>query len=440
MNALSFIQANLTEIGLAVAILSLIVSAIGTFRSDIDADLLADQDSLGELAEELRGGIAETYIRAVQSTLDFATRLWGDKLLGQDAFVRSLQISIVYPTVATMLCWLVFNVHTVGGVTTFADGLDLGGRVLTLVPVLLGSASLAYGVRLGITGNDTWKNRPDHFLTKLFGEDRVDEQLSTIFMFGPMVILVIMHHFVPAFFAPSWPSIFVGVAVMFSPLWVATAMVGGAVLLAVGGAIAYAVGYSYVTDSFTSSILLLLVLPVTNALADFFSVGATRYFLQRAVTKGAALGAILFHLVLDIGVGLICLTLLIAANVAALTFWSNVFPNTLFFNWDIYLNQIAREPTAGVALFLMVLTTLLPTMVHIVAGLGAVIAQGSRLSRRQARVIEEWQATGATPSLKQRRQVAKRINRARFFGYALATILFFAVPLGLYTLVAPLVA
>ncbi|MEM9350270.1 MAG: hypothetical protein AAGA47_08415 [Pseudomonadota bacterium] len=134
---------------------------------------------------------------------------------------------------------------------------------------------------------------------------------------------------------------------------------------------------------------------------------------------------------IDLFLAAACLTALLAVTIAVLEAWAFLAPRTLVFSWSDYWAGILADPTTGTALYLMVATTLIPTLVHVVAGLGAVLTQSSRLLTRQAREIEGWTDV---PALITRRDTARAISRAKALGLAIATAIIGGFCIGLWWL------
>lgn len=177
----------------------------------------------------------------------------------------------------------------------------------------------------------------------------------------------------------------------------------------IAGAFAVALGVTtFDTEQISVSAILiafLVVLPLLNALADLLSLAATRWFFGYVAPEGAgdqtprraSLLLILSQLGFDLVAAVACL-LLLGTIVGALELWGQVSPATLPLDWRNYLAEMRLRPAAGLALYLMLMTTLVPTAVHAAAGLGAVFTHRSRLLRRVADQLETAQESGQFPS------------------------------------------
>lgn len=131
-------------------------------------------------------------------------------------------------------------------------------------------------------------------------------------------------------------------------------------------------------------------------------------------------------------VALACLALLLGSILGGLDIWARLSPASLPFDWRLYRDTIRADPSAGWALYLMVLTTLLPTAIHVVAGLGALLTHKSRLRRRVADRLQAALTVSADLIVRERGELVSQIHRASLWGYGAA--LFVTVPLTLAVL------
>ncbi|NRB18007.1 MAG: hypothetical protein HRU33_10695, partial [Rhodobacteraceae bacterium] len=112
-----------------------------------------------------------------------------------------------------------------------------------------------------------------------------------------------------------------------------------------------------------------LLLPLLNALADMISVAATRKFLNLMAQSSERGWNFAFEILSDFLIALLCLFALVWSLTQALELWQHIHPASLPFDWRAYRGQIIPDTQTGGMLYLMVLTTLLPTLLHV--GLGA---------------------------------------------------------------------
>lgn len=71
----------------------------------------------------------------------------------------------------------------------------------------------------------------------------------------------------------------------------------------------------------------------------------------------------------------------------------------------------------------MAVTTLIPTFVHVVAGLGAIVTQKSQLLAPVAELLDEKLADGTALLRYDQRKVLRAVFRAEMAGYFIALLL-----------------
>ena len=95
-----------------------------------------------------------------------------------------------------------------------------------------------------------------------------------------------------------------------------------------------------------------------------------------------------------------------------LEFWAWLSPDSLLFDWRAYWAETRADPSQGTMLYLMLVTTLIPTILHVVAGLGAVVVQrGHWLDR----VADELEAAEDPLSVSAINRLTARVRNAQFF-------------------------
>jgi hypothetical protein len=197
-------------------------------------------------------------------------------------------------------------------------------------------------------------------------------------------------------------------------------------VFAVAGAGVVAVAFAE-TELSTIWFLFFALLPILNALADWISVAATRWFLAE-ITEQEKMPdppLILWDLFLDFLVAAMSLLGLIASIIVALELWDLLFPETLLFDWRAYWGAFRADWTQGTALYLMCLTTLIPTILHLIAGIGAFFSHKSRLMHRIADDLDRCIADPdpKRPDLNDIDDALKGLRRATFWGYSLSSLL-----------------
>ncbi len=129
-------------------------------------------------------------------------------------------------------------------------------------------------------------------------------------------------------------------------------------------AVAVAVFSAVAGDLQTASLFgfFYVLLPLANATADWSSVSVTRWFLQAARDHRQQGLVLIGATALDLMAGLACLGLLLAGLVSLLELWALIAPPPL--DWRAYWQAELADRSAGIALWLMCFTTILPTLIH----------------------------------------------------------------------------
>ncbi len=146
------------------------------------------------------------------------------------------------------------------------------------------------------------------------------------------------------------------------------------------------------TSNVDISILVMLaifmfVFPLGNAVFDWLSWAATRYFLK-AIKRDQSVWMLAVHILTDLAVAVVC----ILGLAIVLPFTTELTVNLLSipFDWRQWIsNSLANPFPDGIPLFFMLATTLIPTAIHVTAGLGAIFSSQSSLSMRAAELIPQ---------------------------------------------------
>ena len=152
------------------------------------------------------------------------------------------------------------------------------------------------------------------------------------------------------------------------------------------------VAVSFVSDLSQDGATLLLLFglfPIINALADFGSTGATRYFLRKGLQGQAWKWALI-----DFGVGFSCFVAIAMAMILAVQaiLWLGgpaVIDLPLLFAGAEVEGSIRNAPGQYWWLYLTFLTTLLPTFLHFILWLFSLLVTGPVFVRENiARLLE----------------------------------------------------
>lgn len=159
-------------------------------------------------------------------------------------------------------------------------------------------------------------------------------------------------------------------------------------------------------------ITFLIILPLINAVLDWISWAATRYFLSRVVRVKGGIGsafALTLDLLLDLVAAALCLIVLAAALpnmielINLLLPWLKVAPT----DWQTFLTSATNDPFgSGLLVWGMLVSTLFPTFIHLAVGFKALFDALTPIDGLKAllpQTVEEW------PNLQSRYQAANRL-------------------------------
>ena len=270
------------------------------------------------------------------------------------AFNKSLLLSYIYPLLFFLIAYVFFGgTHYFAGSEVLPAG-ESGRWGQALLIILL--AGITY-VLLAHTDNVT------HFIVKKLAI--VNPKLENIVELLVVVVGV--------------AGVVVGVAVGVVGVAVAVAVAGvafggGGVGVAVG--VTVAVGATVVgwfdsvsvSNNAVFSLSFLLVLPIVNASLDWLSWLASRYFLKSAA-KTNKVSVIWLYILLDIGLAIVFMIGLVLLLPSSINLVLSSF-SEIHLDWQQIAWTAKNDPWGqGIMTTLMLLTTLLPTLIHLFLGL-----------------------------------------------------------------------
>ncbi|MEO0990945.1 MAG: hypothetical protein AAFX00_08360 [Pseudomonadota bacterium] len=463
------------------------------------------------------GGAA--YFAGIRRVLGFADWAYGPRLIGWRALRTCLILAFIYPYLALVLGWMLFDTRLVGGMqmvdteTGFGSRLSSGLQILATFSVFLLLMAYSYALAERLDCFTRHLNRQylstQNLLKKRFRQASLVSVAVLLSAFGAFIVAA----FFPAtviiavglvgfdlfgFLITASAGVAVAGSLILTPLreyrlfllglpfgpyaffnfFPGSAWLAGAVGAFVGkfplnahlgwdflllmvvpgvfvsivarglfgsnlGAASAAVGSAgalsgfYLTEAaFTQFpqggqgthlgvqfLLWALLLPTINALTDLVSLVASRMFLRHLEAHGHGVWRTLLHLVLDLCVAVMCLAFLLCAMVGLLELseWGAGTP--LAFQWRDYWADVRANPGHGTMLYLMVFTTLIPTLVHLIAGLGAIVTQRARISAEVAEALRAQVWTGEVLPVAVVTDLIRKVQRAERWGYFSATVL-----------------
>lgn len=416
---------------LVAIVVPLLAWATGRFGSVSIREKLEDRDSWDALAKKYSGSTSDAYFDALDKVLEVAAGIYGKRAVSFEAFDRCLLFACVYPAIGLLFGWVIFDTGQFGGIDVMPAGKDIFTRTWqTLLVVSLAAiagGSLYFSDRLSQAAS-AWilQNMAAQNAFATFLRPKIATLTDYAIFFGSCFMVGIATAFSSIYvFEPTGDS---GVAAGAATFTIAVAAIffGGIFVAGASTLVLVLTWIEVAGPTFAATMFLFLaVLPWLNALADMISLWATRSFLGHVAKTRPGLGRILILLWLDLCVATLCLFGLLWSFTLVLDFWTWIRPGTISFDWRVYRDAVFEDATLGAPLYLMIATTLLPTAVHLVAGIAALITYKSRLTARVGRRISEMLGDSSGPIFS-KEELDQRIGELRtawFLGLFCATIL-----------------
>lgn len=412
-----------------------LATLLARFQTSTLRDEVADPASWPALINDHTQTRMEGYRAGLGRVLSWSGRFYGTAHFGGQSLTRCWQVAFMYPPVALILGWMLFDVGVVGGLEMLPEGEWDPPARLWRGALLIGIMGINFVFfRFALNNFNHIELMLCHWVRKF------DNQASFISKTARWISLSFMH-ILPFVVGAIGIAVSFAITVSFNisavfalPTTLTAAVVVNfygafAASLASFGVVAFFAARADPTEASTS-LLFLSILPFLNGLADFVSVGFTRHFLNDICVHQHRLRRILRDLVLDLGVAAICLIGLLGAFVAVLELWAALLPNTLAFDWQLYVDDIrAGDWGKATMLVTMAVTTLIPTMVHLVAGVAGFAASESKSWHRAVAAMQEKLDTNETAAaVRWVNTVTRDIRRGVFWGWFKAMML--ALPVG----------
>ncbi len=349
---------------------------------------LQDHRTWPKLMGSLNANYAQAYLGAVTRTAEWFSSIYGKNLWGWQAFDRTLDIALMYSISTLLVGWLLFGVGNLGGATFLPEGLPFVTRFLMVLVI----AACTYLVFLSLQSESAILK----FWQKRLGDRarNIGKKSKWVYALLPS-LLTLLTQLCAVAVAVAGAGVVAGVfaaAVAVAGVVAGVVVVAGAGVVVVAGAGVVFVAVVVVVvanvpffgaianpppPAFTSFVLFFIVLPILNACADYVSIAATRLFLNR-ISNHAGIAAVAFGIALDLLIAAICLAGLLFTILLVLELWAGFAPRTLNLDWRDYLAEVCTgEWQRGTMVYLMLVTTLAPTVIHLAAGLCSMLLRNS---------------------------------------------------------------
>lgn len=360
------------------------------------------------------------YYGYVAGTLAWAEKFYGPRWSVAN-FERCLTMAFVYPLIAAVIAWVLIGQTDLGTLTFFLASDSIVVRAfracvfLTLITIAV--LALKNLDQISLFG----KLKSQKLIAAVAKPEKKSSKAAVIVAelgsgFVSGAVAALLTTFAVSVVSADLASAFaasVAVAVALN----ASFAVGSACFSAV---------FIFLLGNFENSILvvfLYLLLPFANAFADWVSVSLTRWFLQDAERHRYGAWALMGYMLLDFFAGLACLALLLSGLVALLELWSLFATPPL--DWRAYWAAAQVDRSAGIALWVMCFTTLLPTLVHVAFALAIWLFGSPEPMRMAVEEMRHWDDTSAEADQTARAmRVADQIQRGRRVQWMRAGVVF----------------
>ncbi|MEM8699967.1 MAG: hypothetical protein AAGF44_12395, partial [Pseudomonadota bacterium] len=369
----------------AVPALLLAVYQLWLNRSDRIKDHLADKGRRDQYADRLRRRAlsAESYRRSLEARSAGWDRFFGERLIGWKSFSRCLFIAFVYPFLLFASAYVLGGDHSIGGLPIFADAdwwperALRAGAVITIPTALLLCLRFVEDEENGFL---PWLRK------RLPAVSRWTEGRSAaVLLFTTWITASALA--IAAVLAIAGAGAGAGAgAVGVAGAGAGAGAVGVRVGIGVGRPVGVGVVFSLLVFSFigrllgdfasiaaaTFIFLFFLLLPILNAMVDVLSWGITRWFVRQAARLGLT-GRVFLEALVDIVLAFVCLMLLAALLPNAIALSNPVLPGPGV-DWAGRAAEAVRDPFgAGFMVTGMLLTTMIPTAIHLWDGLRGIL-------------------------------------------------------------------
>lgn len=368
-----------------------------------------------------------------------------DEPLSFKAFRRCLTIAIAYPVILFAISWVISNQGSIGSLEIIKPVEDLSIRVfyfisslsITLLAGFLFSKAFPIPKSLSDEPEDATKEDfTRHTITVFFrglfpsmSAARIEVNVNFFLAFSSVALVFAMLNF----FADSlWWLVIIAV-VGFSPNFVV-----------------FGLSTLFIFVGFTDGDVILVsvcflfyvLLPVINAIFDWFSWAFTRYLLGYVSQENSGFSRRIllpFELLLDLFaafVFLVALAVIIPNVIELANIILSLMPGTIYIDWRSMVLAAVEDPFGkGLAVTGMLLSTVIPTVLHLIYGIGGMFMAWSKDTRALAEEVPY--VTGSDNQPEVDGAIRNRIHDVyiwSYFWYIPASVLVSGVFYSLYSL------
>ena len=421
-----------------IAVVLFALNRFLTFFGEVPLkDQLQNRHLWPDIIEQYSINKSEVYISALEKLHRRVGQFYGEDAFGSKAFLRCLQLALLYPIFSILSGWVFGDGFSLGGLIDLPQGYELFERMwrVSVMLIVLFSSTIAvpvlnWGLRK-MDSQDTQLKLPKPikvwsigFWGKVFRElqrqrSHAAARSGTILVMFSVVALPISLVMVASNLT-GFPSVLAGlmaiagIAAATNRLTVrfvsAFFFIMFPLLILLGP-------YSSEQDAefFSVTLLVFCIFPLFNALADWLSIGTTRHLVSKISSRKQRTITIIFEVVVDVFAAVIYLISLLVFLILLLELWGMVIPAALSLNWRTYLLTVVDgSPGHATPLFLMATTTLLPSFVHLIYGLAALATAQSWSTKEAIRIMKAEIKNETAPPIN---TIVRHLRRGEAEGY-----------------------
>jgi len=370
-------------------IVSLLATIIFRARDDLNKraellfkDTVTNEDTVKAYQDKLipelkyKPSIYRTILYKTLGLLDQRLGEW--RLFSLKALEAHFKFSLIYSFFFFYLVWLLGGISNIGTIKIFPNPDRLITSLYLIFEIVISYLSVRSFNNIGIFIQNSL------FSIKNNNIKDIKDIIEIVLVVGVLVVVIIIVLVV---------GVLVVLGVLVSLSGIVAGGVGYIVLLVVGFIVGGFIGFllvvvlggGVVLGGFLESganeesiilIIFFLILPFINTSFDYISMIVSRYYSQKMLkdTKIELLG----HLLVDLVIAIVLLILL-AYSLYAVVELTNIYiikKEELFIPIEAYKHQLLIDPFARDVLWitLMFVSTLIPTLLHLILGLYSLLA------------------------------------------------------------------
>lgn len=386
-----------------------------------------------------------------------------------------IEMAILYTSCLFLIGWIFGGLGSLGEIVVLPSGFSLGNRIIYVLSIIILAMTVVYSFKGRISRKEISRNMKYIWLGKNSHALRIlrNDVTKIIFEWAVYVIVAALILIFSVFSFVYNTGIMYFLIVILSIYYIIILrsiaemilMVIFLIVMQIVSYIAISIILSvYVKDHYleitlriistilnrtTAEIVIILMVfivlvPFANAVLDFISWSYTRFFLICAARAPAGVRGTMMlvgELIVDLFVGLACLAGLAALLpnvIEGLNAISRLVQSDIRIDWESYLVAAVTKPfSGGFFVTSMLLTTLLPTVIHLGYGLFGVLSAFTPSAKEALRILEAGEDRDSDITLSRVVRILQWRAMWHVPAFLIASIATLAFAYGVFHLAAP---